>query len=208
MLKIRQLAGLVCKALDLALNSRTIKAGFTAIGICPFNQDSCDEPDVMQKAEEAAANDVTRVLLDPATGHTEHVTIKPEPSSMSSTHSSVLDAIDPLLGASPQQAPPNLRGRIPKRRTVIVAPPERDDSSTESTATKAKKPSAKRATATKAREDCDICMICKKLLPIRVSARNAIECTACQRPVHRRCADIHAGQYTCKRCDSADADDD
>lgn len=145
-LEIRQIAGLVCKTLDLALTPKIIKAGFAATGIVPFNPDIFGDSDFVSAVEqnkiEAVQDDglneeqQRRIILVDAryvdVGHEEEVeTSEPstsEPSmsqptsslSRATSSSSVLDEIGPLQAATPKK--PSNRGRKPMSSTEQTSP--------------------------------------------------------------------------------------
>lgn len=49
-------------------------------------------------------------------------------------------------------------------------------------------------------EDLDFCIICYKNLPLKLTNKNAIMCSSCERPVHRRCVNQNTNVFTCKLC--------
>lgn len=51
-------------------------------------------------------------------------------------------------------------------------------------------------------EDEDFCTICFKSMPATLTRFNSITCIDCQRPVHLKCANMHAGYYICTHCEA------
>lgn len=137
-MEIRHLAGLICKTLDIALAPKTIKAGFRATGIAPYDPDIFTDADYVQavernEVEAAVENELDEeeqrrivVLLDPAVGHVEEVCTTPEPSTSSISRStsrsslSILDVVGPLHGVTPKK--PSNRGRKPMSSSVLTSP--------------------------------------------------------------------------------------
>jgi len=56
-LEIRHLAGIVCKALDLALTPKNIKSGFLATGIWPYNPNVFGDSDFVQAVPQIAGTE-------------------------------------------------------------------------------------------------------------------------------------------------------
>ena len=99
-LKIRHLAGLICKTLDLALTRKTIKSGFRAIGIMPFDPDIFSEADYIEAVEQAPKL-YTSEPITPEPNTPEPIT--PEPSTSisyvsSERNLSILDEVGPVGG--------------------------------------------------------------------------------------------------------------
>lgn len=66
-------------------------------------------------------------------------------------------------------------------------------------------PPAKRSEANRSPptdNDADLCIICLNLLTKKLTSAKSITCNTCKRPAHLKCADMRAGFYTCKHCDS------
>jgi len=134
-LELRHIAGLVCSVLDLALTPTTIKSGFAATGIAPFNLDIFTDADfiqaVQQNAEEAAIetdlhdDDRRRIIvvdsLD-AVNETNNPTTSRGASTMSqdTSYSSILDEIGPLQAAIPKK--PSNRGRKAMESSELTSP--------------------------------------------------------------------------------------
>ncbi|XP_053951237.1 uncharacterized protein LOC128858766 [Anastrepha ludens] len=90
----------------------------------------------------------------------------------------------------------------PKKATTKRATPDNTKRATPSRAAKRVKP-----TSPPSDEETDFCIICLKLLPLKLTAANSINCNVCKRPVHLKCANMQASYFTCKHCES-DVDDD
>lgn len=122
-MQIRHLAGLICKTLDIALTPKTIKSGFRATGIVPFDADIFSDNDFV-KAVETGENDIQlHTLSTQAVGQAKDV-VEPEPSTSSVTHSitpgsKLLNEIGPLRGITPMKSN---RGRKPMQSAVLTSP--------------------------------------------------------------------------------------
>ncbi|XP_018395735.1 PREDICTED: uncharacterized protein LOC108774189 [Cyphomyrmex costatus] len=164
-LEIKHIAGLVCAALDSALTSKTIKSGFAATGISPFNPDIFSDADfvqaVQQNAEEAAIeadlneNNQRRIIVvDPLNVVCDEAivpeTIEPTTSrgalTMTPGQASILDEIGPLQAATPKK--PSNRGRKAMKSCELTSP-ENIAVLKEKAAKKAAEAAKKEATATR-----------------------------------------------------------
>ncbi|XP_058805227.1 uncharacterized protein LOC131672183 [Phymastichus coffea] len=101
-LEIRHLASLICKALDLALTPKTIKSGFRATGIMPFDPDIFSEADYVK--------DVGQTPV-PSTSTSRATSV---------SNLSILDDVGPLRGATPKK--PLNRGRKPMESSILTSP--------------------------------------------------------------------------------------
>ncbi|XP_033224840.1 uncharacterized protein LOC117177886 [Belonocnema kinseyi] len=139
--EIRQISGLVCATLDLALTPKTIKSGFAAMGISPFNPDIFTEVDFVQGVEQNAEpvavdadldeDKQRRIIFDQTNigRQEEMVTSEPSPSetstsgsesvmSAATTFSPILDKIGPLQVIATTQK--NRRNVAERRRKVAI----------------------------------------------------------------------------------------
>lgn len=142
-LEVRHIAGLVCKTLDLALTPKTIKSGFAATGIAPFNPDVFSDADFVQAVEqnsiEVAADadlneeeqrrivmiDVTAdigcgqkvVISEPSTFDASTF----RPSSSMSRATSSLSVLDEIGQAGISRKPSN-RERRPMQSSELTSP--------------------------------------------------------------------------------------
>lgn len=131
MLEIRNIAGLVCKTLDLALTPKIIKSGFQKPGIVPFDPDVFDETDFVQAVERNAVEYATeadldgenqrRIVVGPDVRREEKVSTSEPSTSRASSVSrlSLLDEIGPMQAATPKK--PSNRGRKPMQTTVLTS---------------------------------------------------------------------------------------
>lgn len=145
MLEIHNIAGLVCKTLDLALTPKSIKSGFRAAGIVPFDPDIFTDADFIQAVQLNAIEAATEVRFDeeeqrrivvtvgpgvgreaevltsPSTSRASLTTPEPSTSRASSASGlSFLDEIGPMQGTSPKK--PSNRGRKSMKTTVLTSP--------------------------------------------------------------------------------------
>lgn len=136
-LEIRHIPSLVETTLDLALVPRTIKSGFEATGICPFNPDIFVDSDFVQ-AEVSGENvsdaslelqqdedEQRRIVVasdvpEPAAHETVSTSSEPSTSiSRASSLCSLLSEIGPLQKGSPKKK--SNRGRKAMRSTVLTS---------------------------------------------------------------------------------------
>lgn len=124
-MEIRHIAGIVCDTLDIALTPKTIKSGFSATGIQPFNPDIFTDADFVQAVEinarqvevdaDLGEDEQRRIIVEPLNvGRKEDAESTPSTSRLSvssrnSDVSSLLDEIGPLQGVAPKQK--SKRGR-------------------------------------------------------------------------------------------------
>lgn len=207
------------------LTPKTIKSGFRATGIVPFDPDIFGESDYIEPVE------------------------SPQASSSPSTpigNQSILDEVGPLKCGTPKK--PSNRGRKPMQSSVLTSPEvltalkEKTAQREMKEVAKSAKPSqppkqgTKRARGapvnqlpakpaakcsklaltktftqkTKPKEaealdeDMDFCIICLKLLPRKLTIKNSIKCIGCDRPVHLKCANHHASFWQCQHCKNHD----
>lgn len=142
--------------------------------------------------------------------------------SRSSSMSSVLDEVGPLQ-SSTSKTPRSKRGRPSMKSTILTSPEnmsnlkekraKRDaaekkkaDKKTKDKATK-KTPPAKRAKKKKSlsSDEDDFCLICFLQITER---RDIIKCKSCPNEVHKKCAKLYAGAFTCEQCVPDDEPDD
>lgn len=113
-LEIRHLAGLICKTLDIALTPKTIKSGFRATGIAPYDPDIFTGADYIQAVE---TNEV-EVALEDELEEDDQRRIVVSFDTRSSL--SILDEVGPLQGSTPKK--PSNRGRKPMSSSVLTSP--------------------------------------------------------------------------------------
>lgn len=168
-MEIRHVAGLVCKALDLALTPKTIKSGFSATGIQPFDPDIFTDADFIQAVEVNARevevdadldeDEQRRISFEPLNVGREEVVESTSSISRDSITSrcvlatsqstsvlSLLDDIGPLQGAIPRK--PSNRGRKALESCELTSPEKIDDLKQKKAAANSKPPA--KATSRKA----------------------------------------------------------
>lgn len=136
-LEIRHIAGILCDILD-NFTPKTIKSGFVATGISPFDSDYFTDCDFVQAIErnssEAAVDnhlgeeDQRRIVISHSDDISRQEKVSSEPSTSTagsslsrvSSPSSVLDVIGLLQAATPKK--PSNRGREPMQSSVLTSP--------------------------------------------------------------------------------------
>jgi len=212
----------------LALAPNTIKAGFRATGICPFDPDIFSDADYVHAVE----RNVEEVAFDRDVGEEEqHRIISSAPNadsevapatSTEASSSALLDEIGPLQPGPSKQ--PSKRGRKPMSSTILTSPANIAALKEKATKRPAKKsdgvtqpakrvrkpkPKLKPEVAPSSDDDLDFCVICLKLMPLMLTAKNCVKCIECQRPVHSRCVKSSTAIFKCKHCmPTADFDED
>lgn len=86
--------------------------------------------------------------------------------------------------------------------TPDKTPAKRGRTSSPAKRAKPSKRSKKQESSDEEDEDEDFCIICMETLPRKLTASNSVHCNECDRPVHLKCADMHASYFTCANCAS------
>ncbi|XP_023031253.2 uncharacterized protein LOC111518520 [Drosophila willistoni] len=174
--KIQNIPELVCAALDSALMPKTIKMGFTATGIAPYNPNIFSDTDFANYSnpfEDNESEQQTRIILVDAAKKDDH------DGEVFIYHSSISDEIDPLQDLALK--------RVKRKLSKKILP------------NKATSPSKRHKANDSLPLEEDFCIICLSLLPTNMTSINSTKCSICQLPVHLKCATETS--FTCKICE-------